>query len=77
MTPDQLHNIVKQAVADGVRQATEKTTLNQTEIAQFLGVSTRTVARWVAMGKLKCPSSGRWSRTQAEQIAQSFGKSAP
>ena len=61
-TPDQLQAIIAEAVASGIAAATARQTMNVTDVAAMLGVSTRTVRRMELDGELP-PKSGRyWDR---------------
>lgn len=66
-TTDQLQAIIAKAVASGIAAATARQTMNVTDVAAMLGVSTRTVRRMELDGELP-PKSGRyWSRPAIER----------
>lgn len=66
-TPDQLQAIIAEAVASGIAAAAARQTMNVTDVAAMLGVSTRTVRRMELDGELP-PKSGRyWSRPAIER----------
>jgi len=75
LTPEQLNDIVADAVRKGVESASASTTYNHAELAAFLGVSSRTVARWLSNGTLEPPAlGGRWTSEQAKKMLSSSAK---
>lgn len=65
---EKLQAIIAEAVASGIAAATARQTMNVTDVAAMLGVSTRTVRRMELDGELP-PKSGRyWSRPAIDRI---------